>query len=97
MNKDFKKGFSISLGILSALIIPTGIYFISSRVSRWNEAKEEYYEYVELCSEALLKDYKEGSGILRMLNVDDANKESFSKDWCKKYDSTFWERWEEKQ
>ena len=42
MNNDFKKGISISLRILAALLIPIDIYFISSNFSIRNEAKEEY-------------------------------------------------------
>tara|TARA_A100001015_G_C14628322_1_gene570641 strand:- start:97 stop:351 length:255 start_codon:yes stop_codon:yes gene_type:complete len=78
MNKDFKKGFSISLGILSALIIPTGIYFVSSNLLMRNEAKEEYAEYVEDCQVALIRDWSGGDGILRMMNVEEADINSFS-------------------
>tara|TARA_Y100001933_G_C18646215_1_gene416560 strand:+ start:273 stop:569 length:297 start_codon:yes stop_codon:yes gene_type:complete len=96
MNNDFKKGLSISLRILAALLIPIEIYFISSNFSIRNEAKEEYEEYVKLCSEAHLRNYEKGDGILIMMNVDDANKESFSKKWCKKYDGTFWKCWKQR-
>ena len=52
---------------------------------------------MELCSEAHLRNYEKGDGILIIMNVDDADKQSFSKKWCKKYDGAFWKRWKEKQ
>ena len=62
-----------------------------------NEAKEEYAEYVEDCQVALIRDWSRGDGILRTLNVAEADINSFSERWCKKYDSAFWKRWKEKQ
>ena len=37
MNKDFKKGFLIGLGALTALLIPTSIYIGSKGISSKNE------------------------------------------------------------
>ncbi len=97
MDNDFKKGFSIGAGVLVAMLIPTGIYFLSSYISKKIELNKEYSTYVEVCTEAHLGDYKKGFGILIENNVDEANQESYSKRYCKKNDEPFWSYWKQQK
>ena len=98
MNNDFKKGFSISAGIIVALLIPTGIYFISSNVLKNNDKNKEYTKWFNACMEANLneRDYTEGVKFDDKI-VDNSNKESYFKNFCKNNDSTFWQAWEANQ
>ena len=97
MNNDFKKGFS-STGLLAALLIPTLIYFLDSNFLKRSEASKEYTKWMYECIQNNLsaRDYSKGVELFGT-TVDNTNKESYFKIFCKKNDYQFWNAWNEKQ
>ena len=98
MNNDFKKGFSIGAGVIVAILIPTGIYFISSNFLKKSETNKEYTKWFDACMEANLKDRDFSKGIkFEGKIVDNTNKKAYFESFCKKNDYIFWNAWKEKQ
>ena len=98
MNNDFKKGFSIGAGVIVALLIPTGIYFLSSTIWKNNEKNREYTKWLNACIEANLNERDWSKGIeFDGKVVDNINVEAYFKSFCKKNDHVFWNAWKEKQ